>query len=157
MKTGVVQQFKKMTKKLKWRLSKLPTSEEVISLLKEKLITQEEAKDILFETTETEQRDTKSLEKEIDFLKSVIEKLSTRDQIVQITREILPIYIKQPFYQPYYYWSNGGSFVGGSVSNNLNNNAVYCATGQGGSMASGGNSLLGQGTTECSFTAIKTF
>jgi hypothetical protein len=37
-----------MTNKLVWRLSKLPTPSELTELVKEKIITQEEAKEILF-------------------------------------------------------------------------------------------------------------
>ena len=55
---------KKMTSQLKWRLSKLPTVDELLKLVSDKIITQDEAKEILFnKETETE-RDIESYKQE---------------------------------------------------------------------------------------------
>lgn len=59
-----------MTKheELVWRLGKLPTVEEITTLIDKKIITQEEAREILFNTRTVEERDKVSLEAEIKFL-----------------------------------------------------------------------------------------
>ena len=68
----------KMSKKeeLNWRLSNLPTVEELRDLVKDKIITQEEAREILFRTETIEDKDIKSLETEVKFLKELVERLS---------------------------------------------------------------------------------
>ena len=48
-------------KNLKWRLSKLPTPDEVRELVKDKIITQDEAREILFSQETDEERDKDSL------------------------------------------------------------------------------------------------
>ena len=50
-----------MTKKLNWRLSKLPTPDEVRELVKDKIITQEEAREILFKEDTKEERNKEEL------------------------------------------------------------------------------------------------
>lgn len=89
---------------LKWRLSKLPTVEELTLLEEKKILTKEEVKKILF-NNETE-TDKKSLESEIEFLRKVINNLSDRESIRTVVIQYLPNYITQPFYQPYYYWAS---------------------------------------------------
>ena len=95
---------------LKWRLSKLPTSDEVIRLLNEKLITKEEAKDILFSTEKEEERDESSLKSEIKFLREIIEKLSNNQstRIVEVIKEVHKPYYRYDWYQPYVYYCNAG-------------------------------------------------
>lgn len=137
-----------MTNQLKWRLGKLPTSDEVIKLLNEKIITKEEAKEILFNVETESQRDIESYKQEVKFLKEVIEKLADKNSIVQVVKEYIPQYITQPFYQPYYYWTyptttwtttsaslntNGGAGSGtlylnttGAGASNLDN-AINCS------------------------------
>ena len=58
-----------MTKheELVWRLGKLPTVEEITTLIDKKIITQEEARQILFNKKDVDERDKKSLEDEIKF------------------------------------------------------------------------------------------
>ena len=98
-----------MTSQLKWRLSKLPTVDELLKLVSDKIITQDEAKEILFnKETETE-RDIESYKQEIKFLKEVIDKLGDRDRIITVVKERVPYYISQPFYQPYYSYTTCGS------------------------------------------------
>ena len=65
-----------MKTNLKWRLSKLPTVDEVLNLIGSKLITQDEAKDILFSSETEEDRDKESLKAEVRFLRDLVEKLS---------------------------------------------------------------------------------
>jgi hypothetical protein len=69
-------------KKLVWRLGKLPSPDEVRELVKDKIITQEEARDILFREDEPESNDppdsarTENLKAEIKFLRELVEQLS---------------------------------------------------------------------------------
>lgn len=108
-----------MTKKeiLKWRLSRLPTSEEVINLVKDKIITQEEAREILFSTEKEENRDEDSLKSEIKFLRELVERLSRNQpsQVIEIIREVERPYIRWDWYQPYQVWC---SSTAGLITNN---------------------------------------
>jgi hypothetical protein len=98
-----------MTTQLKWRLTKLPTVDEITTLLKEKIISQEEAKDILFNKETETDRDIESYKQEIKFLKEVIEKLGDRKAIIQVVKEYVPHYISQPFYEPYWTYTTTGT------------------------------------------------
>jgi len=100
-----------MTKKLVWRLGKLPSPDELVNLINAKIITQEEAREILFNVETEEDRDKKSLESEIKFLRELVEKLSEgRTQIITTIREIERPYYRQPWYQPYTTWcANAGN------------------------------------------------
>jgi hypothetical protein len=94
-----------MTKKLVWRLGKLPSPDEVRELVKDKIITQEEARDILFNNETQTDRDVKSLEEEIKFLRSLVEKLSkNREQIITTIKEVEIPYKRYPWYDPYIRW-----------------------------------------------------
>ncbi len=139
MKTGG-EPFKTKMTKLTWRLSKLPTVEELQNLVKDKIITQEEAREILF--TSEEDRSKKDLETEIEFLRKIIDKLSDNKftKIVEVIRDVKPIYIQQPWYQPYYTWcsttAGNTAYVNGSLTATSgtatltttgSNNAVYTA------------------------------
>jgi hypothetical protein len=143
-----------MTKKeeLVWRLGKLPTVEEITTLIANKIITQDEAREILFNKKIEEERDIKSLETEIKFLRDLVEKLSQgRNQIVEVIKEVVkPFYIKEPWYQPYYYWCNGSSSITLGVSGTATNlsNAINCTS----------NTLQVNSTpTNCSFSSIQTW
>lgn len=107
-----------MTTKLKWRLSKLPTSEEVRDLVKDKIITLEEAKEILFSSETEEERDKDSLKEEIKFLRELVEKLSDKKSITETVKVIEHHYNQYPWYQPYYYWTTcgGSSLVAGNCT-----------------------------------------
>jgi hypothetical protein len=143
-----------MTKKeeLVWRLGKLPTVEEITSLINNKVITQDEAREILFNKKIEEERDIKSLETEIKFLRDLVEKLSQgRNQIVEVIKEVVkPIYIKEPWYQPYYYWCNESSSITLGVSGTTTNlsNAINCTA---------SSSQLNSTPTNCSFSSIQTW
>lgn len=111
-----------MTKKLNWRLSKLPTPDEVRELVKDKIITQEEAREILFSSEEIEERDKKSLESEIKFLRELVDKLSkSRSEIITTIREVEVPYRKYPWYNPYIIWC-GGTSSGSYTSENVDVN-----------------------------------
>lgn len=143
-----------MTKKISWRLGKLPSVDELATLVHDKIITQDEAREILFTKEESTERDKKSLEEEIKFLRQLVEQLSKNNHkiIYETIKIIEPTYKQYPWYQPYNSWvylSSGtnGVYQRGSTITNL----------------SSGNSLVGIGT--CSsitnstgdFTSIKTF
>jgi phosphoserine phosphatase len=131
-----------MTKKLTWRLSKLPTPDELRELVKDKIVTQEEAREILFNNEEIEDRDKKSLESEIKFLRELVEKLSKdRSQIVEIIREVKVPYYQWNWYKPYEVWcSSGGTAYQG----------IQCATNTTGTLQSGTSA-------NCAFNSIQTF
>lgn len=145
-------------KNLTWRLTKLPTPDEVRELVKDKIISQEEAREILFNSESEEERDKKSLESEIKFLRDIIEKLAGRStKLVEIIREVKVPYYQYSWVQPYIAWCGTGmSATGYSVTSgtaNLNaqtltasgtNNAMYLASAQ-------------PATPTQAFSAIKTF
>ena len=119
---------------LVWRLSKLPTVEDIDTLIDKKIITQEEAREILFSSQE--ERDAKSLEDEIKFLRELVDKLSQRSQIIETIKTIeieKPTYPSNPWYKPYEVWCGNTTHVGGD-----------------------GNYPLSTGTN-CDFNSIKTF
>lgn len=134
-----------MTKKLTWRLSKLPTPDELRELVKDKIVTQDEARDILFNQEETEERDEASLKSEIKFLRELIDKLASKNQtkIVETIREIEKPYYKWHWYQPYQNW--GDSIVLCSQTTTSSNDALTYLT-----SASGTGNFIG-------FSQIKTF
>ncbi|MDD5006533.1 MAG: hypothetical protein PHS34_07585 [Candidatus Omnitrophica bacterium] len=113
-----------------WRLKEQPTTESLRELVRDKILTNDEARQILFSkrTTEDNERDIKSLEAEIKFLRELIDKLSNRSQIVEIIKEIeVPRYVQLPWYKPYYYWCNGTTdaiTVGTSTWNGTTNLCV---------------------------------
>lgn len=96
-----------MTTKLKWRLGKLPSPEEVMKLTNDKIITKDEAREILFTSETDEERDKKSLESEIKFLRDLVDRLSDRSKIISMIHSIQPIYISQPWYHYYGSWCGG--------------------------------------------------
>lgn len=56
--------------RLRWRLSNLPTVEELRDLVKDKIITQDEAREILFSK---EAEDISSLKKEVEVLRRIVQ------------------------------------------------------------------------------------
>ena len=100
-----------MTKKLVWRLKEQPTSESLRELVKDNILTKDEARKILFSLETKEERDVESFKSEIKFLRELVEKLSqNRSQIITTIKEIeVPIIreIKRnPWYDPYIAWCN---------------------------------------------------
>ena len=105
-----------MTKKLIWRLSSLPSVVELRELVKDKIITQEEAREILFSSENQEDRDKKSLESEIKFLRELVEKLSqNKGQIVKIIREVETPWREYSWYPSYVTWCSTDN-TSGSVT-----------------------------------------
>ena len=95
-----------MTKKLSWRLSKLPTPDEVRELVKDQIITQEEAREILFSDSGDE-RTAESLKAEIKFLRDLVDRLSKdRTVVVEKIREVIPSYKRWPWYEPYWTYTS---------------------------------------------------
>ena len=108
-----------MTKKLIWRLSSLPSVVELRELVKDKIITQEEAREILFSSENQEDRDKKSLESEIKFLRELVEKLSqNKGQIVKIVREIETPWREYSWYPSYVTWCSTDSNILTTTSSN---------------------------------------
>jgi hypothetical protein len=150
-----------MKNKLVWRLGKLPSPEEVRELVKDKIITQEEAREVLFKTeTEDEEKEkpkVEDLKSEIKFLRELVEKLSSG------SRSTLIEYIYQrpwtyPWYQPYVTWCSSV----GSGSNTLNTiNSVSSLTGgvlsSSGMTGTNGSQYVGGTNGSDSFTNIATF
>ena len=110
---------------LKWRLSKLPTVEELTSLEEKKILTKEEVKKILFNNETVEDIDKDSLKGEIKFLRELIEKLADKAKIVSTVYEYHHTYETKPWYQPYYYWCSSGT-CGGNYTTGAS--ALNCLT-----------------------------
>ena len=135
-------------KDLKWRLTKLPTPEEVLKLLNEKLITTEEARDILFNeeeiniceidgtewvgnitqcpTCQDKEANSKvnvaALKEEIKFLRETVEKLAANKSagIITVVREISPFYSHHHWFAPYTtFCGTSGSTLTTTGSTNL--------------------------------------
>lgn len=127
------------TTKIKWRLGNLPTPEELRGLVKDSLVSKEEAREILFTLETDDTREKKSLEAEIKFLRQLIEKLSSPSIIIQTIKEVQKPYYQQPWYAPYATWTNaigtsGSLTVNGSSGitsfTNTANTAAITGTGQ---------------------------
>ena len=93
-----------MTKKLVWRLKEQPTSEMLRELVKDKILTKDEAREILFNLQEESGRDNESLKSEIKFLRELVEKLANSQKVVKIIREIESPYYSYRWWRPYDAW-----------------------------------------------------
>lgn len=115
-----------MTTKTKtiWRLANRPTPQEVIDLKTAGLLTHDEAREILISQEEQEDRDKKSLQEEIKFLRSLVQNLANnRYQIVNALGNIsTPNLPSQPWYVPYQQWMN-------LSDTSTQTNAVYTMSG----------------------------
>ena len=129
--------------KLVWRLSRLPEAHEIIALIANKVITQEEAREILFSSKTEEERDGESLKSEIKFLRELVEKLSgSRDRIIEVIKEIKVPYYQHHWYKPYSIWGNDIALCDNTST-----------------ATSGAHTLNGiaSNTSNASFSNIKTF
>lgn len=107
--------------KLKWRLSKLPSVEELRDLVKDKIITQDETREILFSLENDEDRDKKSLQLEIEFLRRIVQEMArNKTQIVEVIKEIKVPYYEQNWYKPYQVWCQSNSIYDTSATTLLN-------------------------------------
>lgn len=137
-----------MTTKLNWRLSKLPTPDELRELVKDKIITHEEAREILF-SEKTDERDEESFKEEIKFLRALVEKLSNGN-----TTKIVEYIYSKPYnygwYQPYVTWCSSPALTSGMTGGS---NFTYTT------MSNGALSAIGDGLSALgdSFSQIKTF
>jgi len=135
--------------KLVWRLGNLPSVEELRDLVRDKIISQDESRQILFNLETIEDRDTKSLQSEIKFLRELVERLSIgRSQIVTVIKEIEVPYQRYPWYPSYAGWC---TTTAGSTGGNLTL-ASY-----GNEVSSRGTSIVSGDVTLTSFSDIKTF
>lgn len=122
---------------LKWRLSDLPTGDEVASLVEQKVITTEEAREILFNEEKEDSNKVAALKEEVKFLRELCDKLAVKSNgWTTIVREY-------ERYKPNYpYWYNtyatalgSGTTITGAVSTTGSNliNAMYSAQNTSGS------------------------
>lgn len=134
-----------MTKKLTWRLKSLPTTEELRDLVKDNIVTKDEARQILFSSESEDTRDKKSLESEIQFLRELVDKLSNQQPstIIKYIETVKPAYKTWEWYEPYKFYctSNTDTVKLFSVSNATSSQTL----------ASADNAV------NASFTNIKTF
>jgi hypothetical protein len=96
-----------MTKKILWRLKEVPTSESLRELVKDGILSKDEAREILFSQEEQTDRTKESLEQEIKFLRELVDKLSSRLKIVEIIKEVEKPYLDRWWYNPYRIWCDG--------------------------------------------------
>lgn len=137
------------TTKLIWRLSSLPTPSELQELVKDKIITQEEAREILFTKEDSDERDKKSLESEIKFLRELVDKLSKdRKVITETIKYIEKPYYQYDWYQPYKWYCTSANNIG---SNTVNAYVTTAGT------SAGTISQYGTGNVLLGFKDIKTF
>lgn len=147
-----------MTTKIKWRLGKLPDPQEVTLLLKEGVLTKEEAREILFSQVTDEDRDKESLQQEIKFLRDLVNKLSNRYDIVQQIRYIEKPYINTPWwsgYQTYCTNTNETQTSAGNINFTNATGGLYAIN----NSAVGGTAGVTHTmtTTDPGFSDIKTF
>jgi len=88
-----------MTKKkeLKWRLKDLPDACDIADLVKEKVITTDEAREILFKNEESTKLE--ELQEEVKFLRQMVDKLTDSNNwkiVKEVYKEYHPVY-------PYWY------------------------------------------------------
>ena len=90
-----------MTKnqELRWRLKEAPTFSDVERAIELKIITKEEARDLLF-SNQNQNDKVKDLEKEVDFLKGVVEELSKNRNWTTVYK-----YVEKYPHRPYW-WDN---------------------------------------------------
>lgn len=151
-----------MTTKIKWRLGKLPDPSEISLLLKEGVLTKDEAREILFSQETEEDRDKKSLQEEIKFLRQLVQSLSTTSRIVEHIHSCEKPYRQYPWWNNYQaYCANVGELssqgsltytTAGSMSMLDLTNTTSSSTANTFNVASAGLASVAP-----SFTDIKTF
>jgi hypothetical protein len=119
-KTSVNDLIEKAT--LKWRLSDKPTLKDVESMLDKDIINKDEAREMLFSLNKpaTKDEQVKALEEQVEFLKTVVEKIANKPP------QVVWGYINT--YTPTYLWS-GTRYVNpyvitGSFGTSLMNSVV---------------------------------
>ncbi len=100
-----------MKKKLIWRLGKLPTVEELGTLISLEIITKDEAKEILFSENDIDEKTKKDYESEIEFLRRMVDKLSNNNYAIieKTIREYEPQYRRYNWVYDYDNWTINNS------------------------------------------------
>ena len=150
-----------MTTKLKWRLSSLPTPDEVRALVIDEVITKDEAREILFSSETEQERDKKSLEAEIKFLRELVEKLSNQQstKIIETIKYIESPYRRWDWYKPYEIWCSSTPAMLSNITTSTGNfklNAISTNSNVAGSNLAMYNTTASFEKPEL-FTKIKTF
>lgn len=129
-----------MTNELKWRLSELPTGDEVASLVEQKVITTKEARQILFNEGKDDSKKVKELSEEVKFLRELCDKLAAKSNgwttIIREYQQYKPIY-------PTWYTGYSGVINTGATSGSLTTTSgtgAFTVTGVSGSKTA--NKLL---------------
>lgn len=108
-----------MKNDLKWRLKELPTAEGVAALVDKKVLTPEEARDILLTEGKQDAASIKELQEQIDFLKELVRTLSLSGR--GATAVYYPQYIEsRPWWRDMYF---GSTSTGGMRFLASSNNA----------------------------------
>jgi polyhydroxyalkanoate synthesis regulator phasin len=109
-----------MTKQeLKWRLKDLPDATGIAELVKQGVVTKEEARELLFnKVDQTDGDKVQALEKQIAFLEEMVRELAKNRTVNTFhTTEIIKRY--EPYYYPRYWMQSSG--IGGNVAMAANN------------------------------------
>jgi len=128
-----------MKKKIIWRLKEQPTVESLQKLVENKILTKEEAREILFSSeniNEKDDRDIESLKSEVKFLRELVQKLAERSKIVSVMQEVTIPYRNDVWCQPYntwcgtindsgYYTTNSNTMISSTSSDNFNSIATF--------------------------------
>jgi hypothetical protein len=140
-------------KKLIWRLSSLPTPTELTLLVEKELITREEAREILINEKDVTEPKSDELKSEIEFLRKLVEKLSS-NQTSKVIEYIQTYPSIRPWYQPYVTWcspNNALYAAGNSI------NSAQCTNLDGLATQPQGSNSNGTGYGDTSFSSIQTF
>lgn len=141
-----------MTKKnLTWRLKDLPDAIDVAELVDKKIITPEEARDLLFNEGKNEGKKIKELEEEVKFLRDLCDSLANKANswpiIVEKYREYVPRYPYwyrryEPIVITYDSTTSKDFGVGSAISANGKHTLTTGSTGTTYSVAVGGSSTI---------------
>lgn len=108
-----------MTKKIVWRLKEQPSTESLRDLVKDGILTKDEAREVLFyegTSSDTTQNES-SLFEEVQFLRKLVDKLSEGQVKTAIEYIIVQQpYYKQTWYTPYVTWCNASNTKIGTTS-----------------------------------------
>lgn len=118
-----------MKKTLKWRLSELPTGDEVASLVEQKVITTDEAREILFNEEKEDSNKVAALKEEVKFLRELCDTLAAKSNgwttIIREYERYKPSY-------PIWYSSYGGivnSTAGSTITTTGGVTGTYSVSG----------------------------
>lgn len=98
-----------MKTKIIWRLKDRPTPTELKELVQVGILSKEEVREIMISSETEDDRDKKSLESEIKFLRDLVDKLSdsNRTRIIETIKEVQVPYQKYPWHDSYKYYCGG--------------------------------------------------